>query len=251
MASRESGSARPALSLDAVPAQASGGVTAAVLLLHGGRSQDRSRPPSALSLPAARMVPFGRAVARATAGHGVALGRVRYRYRGWNDEHADAAQDARRALDELAERLGPVPVVLVGHSMGGRAALRVADHPSVRGVVGLAPWCPLEDPVAQLDGRSVVLLHCPTDRVTDARGSWELVHRARARGTAACGIAMPRGRHAMLRGAADWHRLTTSLVTGLLGITALPEPVARELAPDAAAVPAAENGRIAFADVMA
>ncbi|WP_438949092.1 LLM class flavin-dependent oxidoreductase, partial [Streptomyces harbinensis] len=40
----------------------------------------------------------------------------------------------------LAARLGPVPVVLVGHSMGGRAALRAAGHPAVTGVVALAPW---------------------------------------------------------------------------------------------------------------
>ncbi|MGR4852480.1 alpha/beta fold hydrolase [Streptomyces sp. LARHCF252] len=52
------------------------------------------------------------------------------------------ARDARRALGELARRAGDVPVVLVGHSMGGRAALRAADAPQVRAVPALAPWCP-------------------------------------------------------------------------------------------------------------
>ncbi len=42
------------------------------------------------------------------------------------------------------------PVALVGHSMGGRAALYAADHPAVRAVVGLAPWIEPGDPVAQL-----------------------------------------------------------------------------------------------------
>lgn len=218
--------AAPALRLTAVPARS----RAAVLLLHGGRSESLD-PPSAWGAPAVRMLPFGRAVARATRGRGVAFGTARYRHRGWNGDRADAAQDARRALDELVDRLGPVPVVLVGHSMGGRAALRVADHPVVRAVVALAPWCPLEDPVAQLDGRRAVLLHCPTDRITDARGSWELVHRARERGVAACGVVMPRGNHAMLRGAADWHRLTARLTAAFLGFEPLPPAIAAALAP--------------------
>ena len=35
-----------------------------------------------------------------------------------------------------------MPVVLLGHSMGGRTAVAVADDPSVVGVVALAPWLP-------------------------------------------------------------------------------------------------------------
>lgn len=211
-------------------------VAAAVLLLHGGRSESLKRPPR-WGQPALRMVPFGRAVARATRGHGVAVGRAHYRYQGWNGEQADAAQDARRALDELGGRFGPVPVLLVGHSMGGRAALRVADHPLVCGVVGLAPWCPPGEPVEQLAGRRAVLLHDPADRVTDADGTWDLVRRARDSGVEACGVVMPRGGHAMLRGASDWHRLAGTLAAGLLGFADLPPRVAAALAPDAAAAP--------------
>lgn len=227
--------------MSAVPQQ----VRAAVLLLHGGRSEGRSRPPARWGPPAARMIPFGRAVLRAVNGDGVALGMARYRYRGWNGDRADAASDARRALDELAGRFGPVPVVLVGHSMGGRAALRVADHPGVRGVVALAPWCPLDEPVAQLGDRRAVLLHCPTDRVTDARGSWEFVRRARGAGVEACGVAMPLGGHAMLAGAADWHRLTAAVVAGLLGSAPLPRRVADALPPGP------PGGRITYQEVLA
>ncbi|MBY8886727.1 alpha/beta fold hydrolase [Streptomyces sp. PTM05] len=197
---------------------------AVVLLLHGGRSEDAT-PPTRWNLPGLRMIPFGRAVARATAGHGVAIATARYRFRGWNGERADAAVDALRALDELRRLSGGRPVVLVGHSMGGRAALRAAGHPTVRGVVALAPWCPLDEPVTQLRGTRTVLLHCPVDRVTDARGSWELVRRARAEGAEACGIAMPYGGHTMLRRAGDWHRLTAATVAGLLDVAPLPTAV--------------------------
>nr|WP_267241482.1 alpha/beta fold hydrolase [Streptomyces sp. PR69] len=198
---------------------------AAVLLLHGGRA-DSLEPPSAWNLPGVRMRPFGRAIARATADHDVVLGRVRYRCRGWNGDRADAAHDALQALEELAFLAGPVPVVLVGHSMGGRAALRAAEHPSVEAVVGLAPWCPDGEPVAHLAGRRIVLVHGDRDRVTDPRGSWDLAARARAAGAETCALRIPGGDHAMLRRAQVWHTLTTRLVTGLLRLGPLPATVA-------------------------
>ncbi|MGR8012143.1 alpha/beta hydrolase [Streptomyces hypolithicus] len=198
---------------------------AAVLLLHGGRADGLTAPPL-LNLPGARMRPFATAVGRATREQDVLVGTVAYRHRGWNGSRQDAARDALRALDELGELAGPVPVVLIGHSMGGRAALRVAGHPHVTGVVALAPWCPPGEPVGHLAGRRVFVLHDEQDRMTDARAAWGFVRGSAAAGADACGIAMPTGGHTMLRGAADWHRITTALATGVLGIGALPPAVA-------------------------
>ncbi|QHZ00241.1 Alpha/beta hydrolase family protein [Streptomyces sp. S4.7] len=212
----------PALVLDRSAARP----RTAVLLLHGGRSEGMEPPPR-MNLAAVRMLPFTRAVLRATEGHDVLVGRVRYRHRGWNGTRADAAVDALRALDELEQLAGPVRVVLVGHSMGGRAALTVAGHDLVRGVVGLAPWCPSGDPVGQLMDRQVVLVHGDRDRTTDPLGSRDLVRRARAAGADACVVQMTGGDHAMLRRADEWHSLTTELVSGLLGLAPLPGPVRR------------------------
>ncbi|MFH8836618.1 alpha/beta fold hydrolase [Streptomyces sp. NPDC017868] len=189
--------------------------TAAVLLLHGGR-EEGPEPPPALNLPALRMRPFVGAVTRAVRGRGVLVAEVRYRHRGWNGERADAARDAEAALARLRERAGTVPVVLLGHSMGGRAALRAAGDPAVRGVVALAPWCPADEPVDHLGGRRLYLLHDETDRVTSARQSWEFVRRAREAGADAVGIPMPTGGHAMLRGADLWHRRAAELTAALL-----------------------------------
>ncbi|WP_105971638.1 alpha/beta hydrolase [Streptomyces geranii] len=192
---------------------------AAVLFLHGGT--DESRSPCRPWQPAAlRMRPFVRAVASAlpAGGAGVFLGEVRYRVRGWNGPDEDALRDAHRALEELALRAGDVPVVLVGHSMGGRAALRAAAAPQVRAVLALAPWCPEGEPVTHLRDKEVVVLHGDHDRVTDPRASVTYVTRAQEAGSQATIHLVPGGDHAMLHGARNWHRTAASTTAALLGL---------------------------------
>ncbi|MGW6742518.1 hypothetical protein ACWGDX_17655, partial [Streptomyces sp. NPDC055025] len=91
---------------------------------------------------------------------------LRYRHRGWN--RADPVDDALAALGELRRVHGAVPVVLVGHSTGGRAALRASAHPQVQGVLALAPWLPADEPNDHPRGRRIVLTHGDRDRVTSA-----------------------------------------------------------------------------------
>ncbi|MFE9255321.1 alpha/beta fold hydrolase [Streptomyces sp. NPDC006879] len=195
--------------------------SAAVLVLHGGRA-DGLGPPTRLNLPRQRMRPFVRGLLK-VAPSKLLVAQVRYRCRGWNGERQDPVGDVRQALEELRAAVGPLPVVLVGHSMGGRAALRAAADPAVRGVLGLAPWCPPGEPVGHLARTTVVLLHDEADRVTDARGTWEFLGRAREAGARVTGVAMDRGGHAMLRDARVWHRVAVEATTGLLGLAELPE----------------------------
>lgn len=202
---------------------------AAVLVLHGGREHGLGRP-GPVNLPGLRMTGFVRALRRETAGAGVAIGTVRYRHQGWNGERADAARDTRAALGDLAEELGHVPTLLVGHSMGGRAALRAAGHPNVTGVVALAPWCPAEDPCEQLAGRSVLMLHGDRDKVTGPADTRALAARARSAGAGVCGYTVVGSGHALLRRSGDWHRATARLCTGLLGLRDLPAEVGAALA---------------------
>ncbi|MFR9674201.1 alpha/beta fold hydrolase [Streptomyces sp. TR06-5] len=209
---------------------------AAVLVLHGGRADGLEAPPP-WNLPGVRMRPYVRAISRGTEDHDVVVATVRYRHRGWNGHRGDAARDAERALEELRLLAGPVPVVLVGHSMGGRAALRAAGCDRVTSVVGLAPWCPPGEPVEQLRGRRVVLLHGDRDRMTDPWGSYELAARARAAGAGSCHLTVAGGDHAMLRRAGLWHLRTTQTVRGLLGLGPLPEAVSSALADDAVRAP--------------
>ncbi|WP_327291695.1 alpha/beta fold hydrolase [Streptomyces sp. NBC_01198] len=197
----------------------------AVLLLHGGAEKGMRRP-SWLNPPSRRMRPFVKAVADGS----VAVAEARYRHRGWNGDRADPAQDAAAALAALRHRTGGLPTVLVGHSMGARAALRIAAEPGVVGVVALAPWCPPEDPVDQLAGGRLVLVHAAADRITSPRESLLTAIRARAAGAQVCRFLVPGGDHAMLRHAGLWHALTAAAVHGLLGLRPLPPEAASAFA---------------------
>jgi len=138
------------------------------------------------------------------------LGQVRFRQRGWND--GAAAIDVQRALSELNRLAGDVPVVLLGHAMGGRAALRAAAHPQVLGVVALAPWLPTGEPVSQLTGRSVLIMH--GDGVPATReAAMGYVETARAAGARAGAVVVRHGGPWMLRRAGVWHR-TAALAVG-------------------------------------
>ncbi|MFJ1704800.1 alpha/beta hydrolase [Kitasatospora sp. NPDC088346] len=203
--------------------------SAAVLVLHGGQVAGL-RAPGPVNLPGLRMRGFTCAVERATAGAGVAVGTVRYRCRGWNGDRADAARDTLAALSDLAEELGPVPTVLIGHSMGGRAALRAAGHPCVTGVVALAPWCPEDEPCEHLADRRLLMLHGDRDRVTAPADTLLFAGRARAAGAQVAGYRVEGSGHTLLRRAGDWHRAAARLTAGLLGLDVLPAEVAAALA---------------------
>ncbi|GAA1072933.1 alpha/beta fold hydrolase [Kitasatospora arboriphila] len=209
---------------------------AVVVLLHGGRA-DALAAPTRLNLPARRMDLFAGALRRGLPGDVVLIARVRYRHRGWNGPAAHPVQDARRALAGLAALAPGLPIALVGHSMGGRAAIAVADCPGVRGVVALAPWCPPGEPVAHLAGRSLVILHDDHDRVTSAEQSWALARRAAAARARVGTVAMPRGGHAMLRDARGWHRLTVDAVAAVLTGAPLVLASATPVGPDASSRP--------------
>ncbi len=205
----DSTSATPTLWLRNCPRQP----RAAVVTLHGGRADgyQTSRP---WHLAALRMRPVLRAAASGLPLDDVVLAHVRYRHRGWNRN--DPLIDTYRALGELPRIAGPVPVVLIGHSMGGRAALRVASHPQVRGVLALAPWLPSGEPTAQLSGKTAVVVHGERDRVTSPRASADYVRRARADRARIGMIVIRKGDHAMARRSSLWHRTVATVVNELL-----------------------------------
>jgi dienelactone hydrolase len=175
------------------------------------------------------MLPFARELAGAGRPHGVAVGLLRYRYRGWNGADQDALSDLAWALDRHHRRHPAVPVALVGHSMGGRAALLAPAGPSgtgVRAVCALAPWLVDTDPVEQLAGRTVLIAHGDRDRLTDPAESYAYAVRAREVTDRICRFEVHGEGHALLRRHRDWSSVVRRFVLGELGV----EPVDPEIA---------------------
>ena len=192
-----------------------GPVNAVALVLHGGRSKS-TQPVTARQLTVLRMRPFATALRKAGAADGLAVARLRYAIRGWNGELRSPLADARWALAQLAERFPAAPVAIVGHSMGGRTGLYVADHDNVRAVVALAPWIEPGDPVAQLAGRQVLIAHGVDDRMTSPANSEAFAERAAAVAKSVGYIGVAGEAHSMMKRAAIWHDLACGFALGVL-----------------------------------
>ncbi len=189
------------------------GVTGVVVVAHGGKSVS-SEPTTTVQPAVLRMIPLARAIRRALRGSGAVVFRPRFQLRGWNGEQALPVHELSRILDEIGRGFGPVPVVLVGHSMGARAALRVAGHPAVSAVAGLAPWLPPGEPVGQLAGRRVLLVHGTADGITRPEDTWAYAERARSVAEVMA-VEIRKGDHAMLRRAGLWHSVAAEFVSSV------------------------------------
>lgn len=197
--------------------QAEGPARAVVLVLHGGAEWGHERVyPWRLAY--LRMVPLARALHRAGAGHGIEVQLLRNSVRGWNEPDLDPVRDARWALSQVAAEHPGLPVVLVGHSMGGRVALRVADDPAVAGVCALAPWAPKGEPVLAGQGTTVLIMHGLADRMTDPRGSYAYARDVAHSGGDLVRFELAGEGHAMLRRSPVWSRLVCSFTLEVLGV---------------------------------
>ncbi len=185
-----------------------------VLMLHGGQESGRM-PVDGRSLSWRRSAAMGLAIRRRLARQGLAVSLLRYRYRGW-DGGRDPVADARWALETLREQWGPIPVALLGHSMGARTAVRVADDEHVRGVVALTPWFPPGEPVHALAGRALVAAHGSRDRITSPRATQDYVARAARAGADASYVDMGEVGHYLLRRARAWNDLAATEAVRIL-----------------------------------
>jgi predicted esterase len=176
----------------AVPADSAG----IVVVLHGGASRRPGMPVSPTQLSVLRMVPVASRVARRSGGR-LAVLRLLNSSRGWDNEHTPV-RDVEWALGEIARRFGPAePVCLIGHSLGGRAALLAAGQASVAGVVALAPWVYPTDVAADVAGTPIVIIHGDADRIASPARSRQ-VARSLSRETDVTYVSVKRGTHAML-----------------------------------------------------
>jgi pimeloyl-ACP methyl ester carboxylesterase len=154
-------------------------------------------PVSPTQLSVLRMIPIAQRIARIGKGQ-LAVWRLLNSVRGWDSEHTPVA-DVRWALREIRTQLpASVPVGLVGHSLGGRAALLAAGDAGVASVVALAPWVYPNDGLVDATGRRVLMVHGTADRVASIERAMAAANQLGR--TAEVGfIRVNGGTHSMLR----------------------------------------------------
>ena len=185
-----------------------------VLVLHGGASRRESVRVSPTQLSVIRMIPIAGRVARAGRGR-LAVFRLLNSTRGWDAGHTPV-DDVMWALEQLRERFGDaVPVGLVGHSLGGRAAILAGDQPGVRSVAALAPWLYAEDGRRNLHGRRVLIVHGDQDRIASPDRSLAVAEDLR-RSADVGYLRVSGGKHAMLAHRGVFDRAAADFVTATL-----------------------------------
>ncbi|MDO7869097.1 alpha/beta hydrolase [Nocardioides jiangxiensis] len=188
---------------------------AVALVLHGGAVRS-TRAVDGRSASWQRARALQRALSPDLHAAGVAVWLLRFRVRGWNDPaRPSPLADARWALETVRRELD-LPVALLGHSMGARTAVHVADDPSVRGVVGLAPWLPQGEPVAALRDRHLVVGHGRRDRITSFAQSRAYVERSRTVARSAEFHDLGDAGHYLLRASGRWNAFAAGSVLDVL-----------------------------------
>ena len=183
-----------------------------VLMLHGGADRG-SNPVDDRSLSWRRSRWMMSEISGRLHAGGMEPWLLRYSMKGWN---GTPVRDARWALDEIRRQHGDLPVVLLGHSMGGRTAVAVADDPSVMGVVALAPWLPRGEPVRALAGKHFTAAHGPKDRITRFKDTRYYVERAADVAASATLTPMQGLGHYMLKGRGRWNSFAADSCLQLL-----------------------------------
>ena len=187
--------------------------TAVALLLHGG-SATSTTSPGWRSAPVVRMVPIARSIGRRVPD--VAVARLKHAVGGWNASGGSALRDVDWALDILRTRFPGLPLVLVGHSMGGRTAVHLASADRVVGAVLLTPWLPDSDPVGSVAGRTLVVLQAKWDHTCPIPQTEAWLTRAASAGAVIDREILSFTDHAMLLRFPTWHRLAARGVRRVL-----------------------------------
>lgn len=198
-----------------------------VLVLHGGSARRDHKPVSAVQLPVLRMIPVARRLSHAGEGR-LAVFRLLNSHRGWNREQTPV-QDIDWALEHVSRQFGgQPPTCLVGHSIGGRAALLAASRPGVVSAVGLAPWLYASDE-PDLAGRRILIVHGSKDRIADPAKSAAVARNLAGTADRLGYVLIEGGQHAMRRHGRLFSSLTVDFVVSTLLGREVGGPVARIL----------------------
>ncbi|MEV0412059.1 alpha/beta hydrolase [Streptomyces sp. NPDC050448] len=186
--------------------------------------------PGASRWPPGPVRPLARALARAGGADGLVVHTVLH------GRGACREDDARWAADEVVRRYGDVPVCLAGYDAGGRAALRAAGHDAVNSVLALAPSlgkvvsADSPEPVKQLSGRQVLIVHGTNDAHSDPEASFRLAARAKKANRATCRFEVHSDGHRLREHQAEVVALSVDFVMGAMCSGRYSRPVTDALA---------------------
>ncbi|MFJ9645288.1 alpha/beta hydrolase [Streptomyces sp. NPDC004244] len=186
--------------------------------------------PGATRWPPGPVRPLARALARAGRAEGLVTHTVAY---GGDGSRED---DARWAADEAVRRYGDVPLCLAGHAAGGRAALLAAGHGAVNSVLALAPsldeaaGADTPEPVKQLSGRQVLIVHGTNDARSAPEASFRLAARAKKANRTTCRFEVHSDGHRLRDHQAEVVALSVDFVLGALFTGRYSRPVTDALA---------------------
>ncbi|WP_420079813.1 alpha/beta hydrolase [Streptomyces sp. JL4002] len=186
--------------------------------------------PGALRFSPGPVRPLARALARAGAAEGLVTHTVIH---GGDSPRED---QARWAADEAVRRYGDVAVCLAGYGAGGLAALRAAGHEAVNSVLAMAPC--LEgasasdppEPVKQLSGRHVLIVHGTNDARSDPERSYRLAERAKKANRTTCRFEVHSDGHGLREHQAEVVALGVDFVLGAVFSGRYSRPVTDALA---------------------
>ncbi|MFB7171585.1 alpha/beta hydrolase [Streptomyces sp. NPDC056254] len=186
--------------------------------------------PGASRLSPGPMRRLGRALARAGGAHGLVAHAVVH------GGESSREEQARWAADEAVRRYGDVPVCLAGYAEGGQAALRAAGHRAVNAVLALAP-CLADgadsaslEPVRQLSGRQVLIVHGTNDARSDPEASFRLAERAKKANRSTCRFEVHSDGHGLREHQAEVVALGVDFVLGAVFSGRYSRPVTDALA---------------------
>jgi predicted esterase len=188
-----------------------------VLVLHGGASRRDQTAVSPTQLSVLRMLPVAARIAHAGRGR-LAVFRLLNSTRGWDTRHTpvDDVGWALGRLRDTRDDLQGLPICLVGHSLGGRAALLSAGQQDVHSVVALAPWVyPADGAVSLPPGRRILVVHGDQDRVASPERSAFVADQLR-RSAEVGYVRVAGGKHAMLKHGSVFDRAAADFATATL-----------------------------------
>lgn len=139
-----------------------------------------------------------------------------YEVHGWNGDEDSPMPPAQRSLDDLLEAHPDIPVILVGHSMGGRVAARLAADKRVTGVLALAPWWQYADWRYINADAKVLALHGTADTRTYPKRTAKGIAELQGLGVDATFVPINDGGHAMLDHMWTWQSAAVRFVRSFL-----------------------------------